>query len=315
MAIHTSASDSSLYAPNNKSTVPTSLTLDSIINSPTSMTSVTTVECLRNSNNKLTASNLGLAERPITPLYNNNNNKSILMQDSIVDPLDHSLNTNTSQWSDLTNVTKESSPSLHEYSACMDINDDDDRSPDFCNLNPKLFSDRIKVKHQETKNLKPQFQPDLPNLSGKPPVNRCLMKEIDPSDIGPIREVVIVSDESMLSEQSYAQTTPLIIANFSNQQRKKEAFTFFSASDSFNKSNAQAQLPPQFNEIDLTGSIPFVGKQKSKLENNEVKVKFFSSRKPENQDDSVPSCIKCVHNFFSITKSFFVSLFDFIRAK
>jgi hypothetical protein len=108
--------------------------------------------------------------------------------------------------------------------------------------------------------------------------------------------------------------TPLIIANFSKQQRKKETFTFYS------NSNLTKNVRNFSQENGSTTSIPFLLNTQQQEQNSTIKRhrrnrSNRSIRKEKISENSVPNCVKCVQNFLTLSKSLLVSVCDYIRRK
>jgi len=108
--------------------------------------------------------------------------------------------------------------------------------------------------------------------------------------------------------------TPLIIANFTKQQRKKETFTFYS------NSNLTKNVRNFSQENGSTTSIPFLLNTQQQEQNSTIKRhrrnrSNRSIRKEKLPENSVPNCVKCVQNFLTLSKSLLVSVCDYIRRK
>ena len=132
-----------------------------------------------------------------------------------------------------------------------------------------------------------------------------------------LANTIISNENANNSEKKTNDKTPLVIANFSKQQRKKESFTFYSNS-SLNKK--VTSFSP---EKGSTTSIPFLFGSQQQLEQERKTIakrrrRCQSSRSIKKEkvvEKPLPNCVKCVQNFFTISRSLLVSVCDYIRRK
>lgn len=133
-----------------------------------------------------------------------------------------------------------------------------------------------------------------------------------------LANTIISNENANNSEKKTNDKTPLVIANFSKQQRKKESFTFYSNS-SLNK-KVKSFSP----ENASTTSIPFLFSSQQQLEQERNTITKRRRRcqsgrsilkKEKIGEKPLPNCVKCVQNFFTISRSLLVSVCDYIRRK
>ena len=120
------------------------------------------------------------------------------------------------------------------------------------------------------------------------------------------------------NQKYHHQQTPKAIANFSTEQRKKETFAFYSDQDKAAKKTPDAQS--------TASSILFSSAEKSQTKLMKKRKKRTNSGHANNSlskineaaganAKSLPNCLHCMQNFYTISKSLVVSAYEYIRRK